>query len=243
MQHLVVPDTQICPGLTKAHLKHLDALSVYVNEMEPEKIMILGDWWDMPSLCSYDIVGSPKTEGRRIKKDIDAGNKAMDKFLDNLSYSPEIHFFMGNHEERLLRLSSEDARFEGMFDDAFSLSGANVYDFLDPVNIDGVYYSHYFVNQYTGRPLGGTALTQLKTLGFSFTAGHKQILDTARMDRNNGETVQGLVAGAFYSHDEEYKGPQGNNHWRGIIHKHDVENGMYDFDVIGLNNLVKGYSK
>jgi hypothetical protein len=241
MDHLIIPDTQIRPGLPKSKLKHLPALANYINEYEPEKIIMLGDWWDMPSLCSYDTAGSPKTEGRRIRKDIDAGNKAMDEFVDSIVYEPEMHFLMGNHEERLLRFASEDARFEGVFDDAFSLDAWITHDFLEPVLIDGITYCHYFINQFTGRPLGGTSLNLLKTLGFSFTAGHKQILDVARVDRNNGQTVQGLVAGAFYMHNEEYKGAQGNHHWRGIVQKRNVKDGAYDPTIISIDNLIKEY--
>jgi hypothetical protein len=51
----------------------------------------------------------------------------------------------------------------------------------------------------------------------------------------------GLVAGSFYIHDEDYKGPQGNEHWRGIIVKHEVENGTYDPMFVSLNYLCKRY--
>jgi hypothetical protein len=210
--------------------------------MEPSRIIFLGDWWDMPSLNRYAPARSSELEGRRVRADIDAGNRAMDKLLDSLTWTPDrMIFCMGNHEERLLRLGKEDSAFEGVFDDAFSLSGLEVVPFLTPATVDGVAYCHYFVNQYTGKPLGGTALSQLKSLGFSFTAGHKQILDIARMDRNNRTTVQGVVAGAFYSHDEGYKGAQGNHHWRGLIHKTDVRDGAYDLQTMRLDSLVRQF--
>ena len=241
MEHLVIPDTQVRPGLKKSQLKHLDALACYINTHVPDKVIMLGDWWDMPSLCRYDVVGSKKTEGRRIQKDIDAGNRAMDNFVESLEYQPEMHFLMGNHEDRLLKLGKEDPRFEGVFDNAFNLDAWYVHDFLTPVELDGIYYCHYFVAQYTGRALGGNALSQLKQLGFSFTAGHKQILDISRIDRNNKTSVQGLVAGAFYQHDEEYKGEQGNNHARCIVHKKMVKNGTYDLEVVSIERLLKEY--
>ena len=240
--HIFIPDTQIRPNVPRRQLYHLDALARYINEHQPEKIICAGDWWDMPSLGRYDLTGSKVAEGRRIQKDIDAGNRVMDRFMGAIDYWPEFIFCKGNHEERLDRLGKEDVRFEGVFDDAFHLDGWQVYPFLTPAIVDGIHYCHYFVNQYTGRPLAGTALSQLKNLGFSFTAGHKQILDIGRMDRNNGTTVQGLVAGAFYQHNEHYKGVQGNHHWRGFIHKRNVEeDGTYDLQTISIANLLGDY--
>ena len=115
--HLVIPDTQVKPGLGKKQLAHLQALTNYINEYRPKKIIMLGDWWDMPSLSKYELAGSKTAEGRRIQKDIDAGNKAMDNFMDQIDYWPEFHFLKGNHEERLGRLGNEDVRFEGLFED------------------------------------------------------------------------------------------------------------------------------
>jgi hypothetical protein len=51
----------------------------------------------------------------------------------------------------------------------------------------------------------------------------------------------GLVAGACYLHDEDYKGPQGNAHFRGIVVKHGVRNGSYDIQQISLDFLCRRY--
>ncbi len=244
MDHLVIPDVQIRPGLGPNQLVHIKALANYILELQPQKIICLGDWWDMPSLSKYDLPGSVASEGRRIERDIEAGNDVMRGFMNRIkarNYNPEMHFLMGNHEERLLRLSKEDVRFEGVFDDAFDLNGWKVHNFLDIVKIDGIRYSHYFTNDFTGKPLGGAALTQLKNLGFSFTAGHKQCLDIARLERKAGGVHQGLVAGAFYLHNEHYK-VQSNNHWRGVVHKRHVRKGTYDLETIHIKNLIKDFS-
>lgn len=239
--HVIIPDTQVKPGIKKHELAHIWVAANYINEHRPEVVVMLGDWWDMPSLNSYAKKGSTELSGKKIKKDIEAGNHAMEAFMSIVDYWPEFHFILGNHEERLYRLAKHDEAFEGLFDDAFFLDGWEVHDFLDPVCVDGVYYSHYFVNPFTGRPYGGGCLSQLKNLGFSFTAGHKQVLDIARIDRNNGEVHQGLVAGAFYQHDEGYKGAQGNHHWRGFVHKKGVANGQYDLETITIERLLRDF--
>lgn len=91
-----------------------------------------------------------------------------------------------------------------------------------------------------GRPYGGQVATRLKTIGTSFTMGHQQTLDYS-LRFVNGKSQHGLVAGACYLHDEEYKGPQGNAHWRGIIVKHGVDRGSYNPMMVNLDYLCQRY--
>jgi len=44
---------------------------------------------------------------------------------------------------------------------------------------------------------------------------------------------------SFYQHDEDYKGPQGNHHWRGCIYKHEVKDGNYDLMELSLSYLLR----
>lgn len=91
-----------------------------------------------------------------------------------------------------------------------------------------------------GRPLGGMVATRLKTVGTSFTMGHQQTLDYA-IRFVSGKSQHGLVCGACYLHDEEYKGPQGNAHWRGVIVKHAVNEGQYNPMFVDLDYLCRRY--
>jgi hypothetical protein len=50
------------------------------------------------------------------------------------------------------------------------------------------------------------------------------------------------VAGAAYLHDEDYLGPQ-QAYWRGIVVKHQVENGSYDPMFVSLDFLCRKYAK
>ena len=93
----------------------------------------------------------------------------------------------------------------------------------------------------TGKPLGGAAATRLKTIGHSFTMGHQQTLDYTVRFLSNGQQQNGLVAGACYLHDEDYKGYQGNAHWRGVIVKHQVCDGSYDPMFVSLDYLCRRY--
>ena len=92
----------------------------------------------------------------------------------------------------------------------------------------------------TGRPHGGQAATRLKTIGHSASMGHTQTLDYA-LRFVGGKSQHMLIAGAAYLHNESYKGPQGNAHWRGIIVCHDVREGSYDPMFLSLSYLCRRY--
>lgn len=241
--HLLIPDTQIRPGLD--NLDHLWACVDFIVKRRPDVVVMIGDWWDFPSLSSWSSKKS--IEGRRVVADIAAGNNAMRTFISQLemkapkNYWPEMHFTLGNHEQRLQRWIAANPQMEGVIGyKDLALDDWKVHDFTTPVTVDGVSYAHYFYNPYTGKPLGGTIHTKLKNLGFSFVQGHIQLLDYGRKYLNNGQLIQGLVCGAFYQHEEGYKGPQGNNHFRGLCYLHDVDNGAYDLEEVSMGRLLKG---
>lgn len=253
-RHFVIPDIQAKPGLT---YEHLTAAGNYIVAKQPEVIIHLGDHFDMESLSSYDKKGSKSFEGRRYKVDIQAGIEAMEALLKPLEefnekkrrnkekqYKPRMVFLIGNHEQRLQRLIEDDPRLEGTVgyqDFQLERFGWEVHDFLKPVEIDGIYYAHYFYNPNTGIPYGGKASTMLNNIGFSFTMGHRQGKDIAEKHLANGQTIRGLVVGSFYQHDEDYKGHQGNSHFRGCIMKHEVKDGNYCLMELSLDYLLNNW--
>jgi len=253
--HVVIPDTQAKPGAPTDHLRWIGQYIVDQFHDQPIKIIHLGDHADMPSLSSYDK-GKKSMEGRRYTEDIKAANDAW-KILNaplnefNLNrrktrharWLPERHILLGNHEDRIDRAVESDAQLEGVIstdDLIYADTGWVVHPYLSPVFLDGVGYSHFWYNPMNGRPLGGTAEGRLKTLGHSFTMGHQQTYLTA-IRYVNDQQQRGLIAGACYLHDEDYKGPQGNHHWRGILIKHQVNNGAYDLMEVSLDYLCRRY--
>lgn len=246
--HLIIPDTQMKEGVPDDHLHWIGQ---YIVDRKPDVVVHLGDHWDMPSLSSYDK-GKIQFEGRRYEKDIQAGNDSfaiLTKYIKEFNkrrtpanqYHPRLVFLMGNHCYRIELAIENDPVLEGVIGyHHLNTEGWEVYGFREVVWIDGVAYSHYFYNPMTGRPLGGMVATRLKTIGHTFTMGHQQTLDYA-IRFVAGKSHHGLVAGACYLHDEEYKGPQGNAHWRGIIVKHAVENGSYNPMFVDLDFLCRKY--
>lgn len=199
----------------------------------------------MESLSSYDE-GTFKMEGRRVKDDIEAGNETIQIIDDGIAsmkaYEPRQVFIIGNHEGRIERFLNEHPKFKDFLGyDDFELDNWEVFPFLEIATIDGLRYSHYFANPFTGRPYGGNAANRLNKLKFSHVMGHVQKLEYCNDYLNDGGVVHGLVCGAFHMHDELYKGPQGKNHFRGICMLHDVKDGDYDLEVISIDRLLKDY--
>lgn len=208
--HIVIPDTQCKEGVD---FKFLRNIGEYIADKQPDVIIHLGDHADMPSLSSYDK-GKKSSEGRRVYKDIEAAIAGMNALLEPIRqvqkkekdyygevlWKPRMVLTLGNHEERILRhvnanpeldgfLSLESLKYEDM--------GWEVCEFLKPIVVDGIAYCHYFANPFTGKPYTGSATNILKTVGESFTQGHKQTLDVAtRFLPSSGKQQWGLIAGA-----------------------------------------------
>ena len=53
--------------------------------------------------------------------------------------------------------------------------------------------------------------------------------------------VEGYPHHNCYEHAEDYLGPQGNKHWRGILMLHDVQDGAFDIMPVSLKYLRKKY--
>lgn len=255
VHHIVIPDTQAKPGTPTDHLRWVGQYIVDEFKDKNVRIIHLGDHADMPSLSSYDK-GKKAMEGRRYIQDIAFANEAWSVLGSPLkelnearraskhkAWKPERFILLGNHEDRINRVVEYDAQMEGVVSTNhldYARSGWKVIPFKEVLQLDGVSYSHFWYNPMNGRPYGGNAETRLKTIGHSFTMGHQQTLMYSI--RFVGDKSQhALVAGSCYLHDEDYKGPQGNHHWRGIIVCHEVRDGSYDPMFISLNYLCRRY--
>lgn len=259
MRHLMIPDCQIKPGVPTNHLK---ALGNYIVEKKPDVLINIGDFADMPSLSSYEKPGSKHMEGQRYADDIGAAKEAMEILLSPIKkynkqqrknkkglYRPRMVLTLGNHENRIERaINADPVKMEGNISVdhlEYDKYGWEVHSFLDVVTIDGIAYSHYFCNpnSNTSNPVAGTVQSKLNNLKCSFSMGHQQKLQYGMSYDASGKRLHGLVAGAFYQHDEHYMGPQGNQqHWRGVVVKNEVRDGTYDPCFVSLDYLLKEYT-
>lgn len=243
-----MPDTQCRPGVPAAHL---DWLAYYALDKGPQKIILAGDWWDFPSLSTYDKPGSIGMEGRRVSHDIDAGRRALDRVFapwERNGWAPEVHFLTGNHEQRWYRaVAANPQHLDGLTDPFESLKshGVIVHKFLQPVTLDGIAYCHFFPQNAKGSVTqtkfgAPSARAQVQRLMRSATAGHQQGYDIAVIPTPDG-LQRGLIAGSFYLHDESYM-PL-NNYWRGLILKNNVHRGNYTLCEVDMPFLRNKYGK
>jgi hypothetical protein len=251
-RHIVIPDTQIKPGVS---LDHLDWIAQYVVDKKPDVLVIIGDWADMPSLSSYDV-GTMRAEGRRIKLDLAAANETIDRFTATIKaerdrtyrrhlprWDPELEFIEGNHENRILRAVNMDPKIEDLIHPAdlrFKENGFRVTPFLQVRVIDGVAYSHYFASGQMGKPITSARML-LNKQHMSCFAFHQQGRDIAYAKRADGTKMTAIICGSCYLHDEDYLNAQTNQHWRGVYMLHEVENGSFDEMPVSLNFLKEKY--
>lgn len=245
---LVIPDTQVKPGVETAYMRRIGQYIMSLDD-KPTHIVHIGDHWDMPSLSSYDK-GKKSFEGRRYKKDILSGNVAMDQFFEPIDvwnringdiYKPEFHFHFGNHEHRVNRAIELQPEFEdviGLQD--MSLSRWTTHKFQAVNIINGVAFSHFFTTGVMGRP-ASSAKALINQKHMSCVMGHVQKVDIAYGDRPDGKKMTAIFAGTCYEHDEDYLGPQGNNCFRGIWILNEVEDGDFQVMQVSLDFLKRRF--
>jgi hypothetical protein len=252
MKIMVIPDGQVKSGVP---MSHWTWAGKYAALKRPDIIVNLGDWADMESLSSYDK-GKKSFEGRRYKKDIDSIKKAITMFekpINDLNdelakqhkkrYNPRKIITLGNHEHRIVRAVESSPEYEGIIgldDLPYKEHGWEVYPFLQVVIIEGVAFSHYFTTGIMGRPVTTPAALCRKT-HMSCVMGHVQKEGIHTEYRVDGKRITGIFAGAFYLHDEDYLGPQGNQHWRGIWMLHNVKDGDFDIMPVSMSYLERKF--
>lgn len=260
-KHFMIPDTQVKPGVP---LYHLEWIGQYIVDNPPDRMIMIGDWYDLPSLSSYDK-GKKSFEGRRFTADVDVGHRALEllerpldlrnaalKRSKHAQLKIDKHVTWGNHEHRAARACEDIPELDGLigvhiFDEFWQARGWQTHQYTEVVNLDGVWYSHCFLNELTGRPIGSMAATMLKNIGHTFSMGHRQTYEVAT--RFVGTKMhRALIAGACYLHDEDYKGPlrgvserSANYHWRGCVMKHDVAEGEYSLMELPLDYFCRRY--
>ncbi len=247
---LIVGDAHAKPG---TDLSRFTWLSKYVIDTKPDVIIDMGDWEDMPSLCSYDK-GTKSYEGRRYKEDIKAARKAREMFNAPLSdyndharsikkrqYQPSLLALGCNHFEKRVRRAIEySPELEGLIsenDHGCEEFGWERIPFLEPVTVAGFTFSHYFQGNGTANPLAmgkHPASVLLREKHTSCVMGHNHLLDFATDLNGRDERLWGISAGCFFDHWEVYAGRNNKRWWRGVITLKGASHG----DVRGIETIT-----
>ena len=164
-------------------------------------------------------------------------------------YSPQVIITLGNHEHRIQRAANDpyNRKFKSYLTyDNLELDkmGVCAYPYLEIVEVDGIMYSHLFVNPSSlyANPVGGTIENKLKLLGQSFSMGHQQHKQYGSIYTATGRKRNGLVCGRFYQEEPDYLGLQKSKQsWSGIFIKHEVREGDYDLMEVSMSYLLEEY--
>ena len=251
-RHLVIPDTQVRPGV---HLDHIDWVAQAIIDYAPDVVVHIGDHWDFPSLNGHEELGSAALEGQRYRADVEAGNTAFARLCRPMEkaqakwkgrqhgWHPRKIFCTGNHETRADRAASSNPKLLGTVgSDDCDTRDWERHPFLKVVEVDGILYSHFFQSSHSSRAIGGAIGNKLAKIGSSFVHGHVQGLDMGTRIMGNGKTLWGFSAGSCYTHLEDYRGAQGQRHWRGILVLNEVAAGECSPMPLTLSYLCRKYT-
>lgn len=253
MKILIIPDCQVKEGVP---LDHLTWAGKAIVQYQPDVVVNIGDFADMPSLSSHDKAGSKYFEGLRYRKDVEVTREAMQALLAPLKekqqaqkknkekvYKPRMVMLMGNHENRIDRAVNNNPTLEGLIStkDLCYEDDWEVHDFLHPVFINGVGFNHYWPVGAMGRP-ASSAATIINKLHMSCVAGHQQGKQVAYSKRADGKPVCAIIAGSYYLHDESYMDKLSNRHWRGLVVLNEVEDGHFDEMFLSIEYLGRKYA-
>jgi len=254
-KHLVIPDTHIRPGVPDDHVLAAARAAI---EYKPDVVVHLGDHWDLPSLSRHEPAGGMHKDGARLKDDLEYPGQSIMTFRAIIEkevfriasnhkrrWFPRFKFLIGNHEEHLDRVPQEQAVYDGIIGTHLLnkyLHGWEVHPFLSIMEEDGILYSHYFQSLHSHHAIGGTITNRLNKIGRSFVQGHEQGFLYAAQQYPGKLRRHGLVVGSFYQHEEPYRGPQGNEEWRGIVMLNEVREGTFDVMPLSMRYVLERFN-
>jgi hypothetical protein len=243
----ILTDAQVMPGV---RLEHLGWYGTYIAEKKPDVILCMGDFGDFPSLSNF---GRDQRDfhGHRWAKDLAAFHEGMQMFLAPIhaamaadpTWKPRFVFCEGNHESHIERITQQYPFLEGTIsreDLCLEEYGWEVFPFLQPVEIGGVAFCHYFPSGVMGRPISSAAEI-LRKLHMSAFAGHQQGREIAYARRADGGNLTAIISGSFYQHKYKFLSPFTNAHWRGTYFLHEVKDGQFDEMALSIDYLRRRY--
>lgn len=249
---LYVPDVHAKAGDS---LERFNALTAWLvdRRIKLDAVVQGGDLWDMEALCSYDE-GSPEYYERHFYDEFQVGLKAFDILESCLkrfgNKGCTLCITEGNHENRYNKWMASDNRlrtspFPKTVKELLKFyrptSKVNYVEFLQPLVVEGVAFSHYFVSGLMGRPVGGErpAANLIRSQMMSAVACHSHTYDFAERTRADGSKIKTLVGGCFVNPDDPFKfaGAARKLWWNGVHLLHFTAPGDFDVESVSLQRM------
>ena len=221
----VIPDIHIAPGISNERMHWIGR---WVNDIEPDYIVQLGDWLTLDSMSTHAAPGSiAQLQAPTFQADLAAGRESIEIFNDAVGdkgITKRIET-LGNHEFRAYRFENLNSCLEGTLiqeiEEMFAAGGFRPVPFGQFAFIEGVGFIHH-ANNTLGRPYGGKTVAQRIAAEsiFSVVHGHchtKQAADAPKIGPSH--SVRAISAGCAlpYGHVEEYAQHATTGWWWGVL--------------------------
>lgn len=251
--HLVIPDQHAHPSYNNDRADYLGKLIV---DLKPDVVINIGDAADLSSLADYEK-GKASFVGASYSKDIESHLEFQDRMWAPHRRSkkkrPFSLFCEGNHEHRIKKALNNSPELAG---DRYGISFKDLgledyyhqtveYEGGTPgiAEVDGILYSHYFVSGLMGRPIGGEhhGYSLLAKNLQSSTCGHSHQVDWSVRATSTGRKMMGCVVGVYQDYKSSWAGNVNHLWSSGVVVKRNVNEGVYDFQWISLQQLEQAY--
>jgi predicted phosphodiesterase len=239
---LVVGDAHIDE---EQSLDRFISLGKKIDAEQPEYVVLIGDFLSMNCLSEWDKNKRKLMENKRYKKEIDAGNKALD-YMCTSSHTQYV-YIEGNHENRLTRYFEYDPTFLGTSNipDDLHLDSRNFtwIPYKECAKIYGVSFTHIPISS-NGKATGNPNVAQkaLKLFHNSVVFGHTHTLDHAAEHRHGSPHLnQALSVGCFFEHVDAYAQGSMTNYWRGVVDLDIYSENRFDISTTSMRQLYSLY--
>ncbi|MCP4113817.1 MAG: hypothetical protein GY737_00150 [Desulfobacteraceae bacterium] len=227
-----------------------DWAAAAIIDTKPEVVVDMGDFATCGSLSKFEKRGSRVMEGQRFSLDAaharDSRKRLTRLIGKSKTYNPRLIALQGNHEYRIERAIEEDPTALEGFLSAECLgaedSGWEVYPYLKPVEVEGVWFCHHAVNKM-GKAPGGKyqANMGLDFAMSSFVCGHNHELQRQRKVYQ-GRVAISMTAGCYFTHREHWATEQQQEQWEaGLLWLHGVKDGDFGHEWVPIGEVERLY--
>ena len=185
---IVLPDVHLDEGVNKIY----KVVKSFIATVEPDIIIIAGDFMDCPSFSHWDMDKRQLMEGKRFAKECAVANRELD-FLQR--YSKKVVYIEGNHENWVVQYIQRNPEMEGLIELPLRLRLEERNIEWVPMNelyrIGNLYFTHgMYTNKYH-------AIQHLVRLGCNICYGHVHNAQTAQINMKMQEPYMAYGLGCL----------------------------------------------